>query len=228
MLRYRSTGAARCWAITVRAIRARAPVASTRPPTEQKIHAGKKEPKMLYSGACEQPANISAARDKPERGRSAVIRRRSRSVDSVFMSGATLIPGIGRSLKRLCLRYRLSHRVKGESIGLRYRSIPLHQKHVGGCLASNRYVRPIDSTAHFCLNGYRARKNPFPDRYARARCVIFAAAPIREGVAIDCRRDAGNEPEEVSIDRTQRIIECSIFVAASRLLRGANSGAMFR
>jgi hypothetical protein len=88
MPRYKSTGAARCSAIALRAIRARAPVASTRPPTEQKIHTGKKEPKMLYSGAWEQPTNTSgAARDKPARGRSEVIRRRSRSVDSVFISG---------------------------------------------------------------------------------------------------------------------------------------------
>jgi hypothetical protein len=88
MLRYKSTGATRCSAIALRAIRARAPVASTRPPTEQKIHAGKKEPKMLYSGAWEQPTNTSgAARDKPARRRSEVIRRRSRCVDSVFTSG---------------------------------------------------------------------------------------------------------------------------------------------
>src|SRR5271168_4729362 len=88
MLRYERTGAARCSAIAVRAIRARAPVASTRPPAEQKIHTGKKEPKMLYSGAWEQPANTSgAAKDKPARGRSEVIRRRSLSVHSVFMSG---------------------------------------------------------------------------------------------------------------------------------------------
>ena len=59
MLRYESTGAARCWAMAVRAISARAPATSARPPTEQKIHAGKKEPKMLYSGACEQPVNVN-------------------------------------------------------------------------------------------------------------------------------------------------------------------------
>jgi len=88
MLRYERTGAARCSAIAVRTIKARAPVASTRPPTEQKIHTGKKEPKMLYSGAWEQPTNTSgAARDKPARGRSEGIRSRSRSVDSVLMSG---------------------------------------------------------------------------------------------------------------------------------------------
>jgi hypothetical protein len=88
MLRYKSTGAPRCSAIALRATRARAPVVSTRPPTEQKIHTGKKEPKMLYSGAWEQPTNTSGAtRDKPARGRSEVIRRRSRSVDSVFISG---------------------------------------------------------------------------------------------------------------------------------------------
>lgn len=87
MLRYKSTGAARCSAIAVRAIRARAPVASRRPPTEQKIHTGKKEPKMLYSGAWEQPTNSSgAASDKPARRRNDVIRRRSRSIDPVFMS----------------------------------------------------------------------------------------------------------------------------------------------
>jgi hypothetical protein len=88
MLRYKSTGATRCSAIVVRAIRARAPVISRRPPAEQKIHTGKKEPKMLYSGAWEQPTNTSGAiRDKPARRRGEVIRRRSRSVDSVFMSG---------------------------------------------------------------------------------------------------------------------------------------------
>src|SRR5580658_2023028 len=76
-------GAARCSAIALRATRARAPVASTRPPTEQKIHAGKKEPKMLYSGAWEQPTDTSGAtRDKPARRPSEVIRRRP-----VFISG---------------------------------------------------------------------------------------------------------------------------------------------
>ncbi len=44
----------------------------------------------------------------------------------------------------------------------------------------------------------------------------------------DCRRVAGNEPEEVWIDRRQAIIECFIFVSASRLLRGASSGAVCR
>jgi hypothetical protein len=48
---YKSTGAARYSAIAVRAIKARAPIASRRPATAQKIHTGKKEPKMLYSGA---------------------------------------------------------------------------------------------------------------------------------------------------------------------------------
>src|ERR1700684_204417 len=86
VLRYRSTGAARCSATAVRAIRARAPAASTRPPAEQKIHTGKKEPKMLYSGAWEQPTNTSgAARDKPAKARNEVIRRRSRSVASMFI-----------------------------------------------------------------------------------------------------------------------------------------------
>ena len=51
MVRYKSTGAAMCSAKALRAIRARAPVVSRRPPTEQKIYTGKKEPKMLYSGA---------------------------------------------------------------------------------------------------------------------------------------------------------------------------------
>ncbi len=51
MLRYRSTGAARYSAIAVRTITARAPTISRRPLAEQKIHTGKKEPKMLYSGA---------------------------------------------------------------------------------------------------------------------------------------------------------------------------------
>jgi len=51
MLKYKSTGAARCSAIAVRAIRTRAPAMNRRPPAEQKIHTGKKEPKMLYSGA---------------------------------------------------------------------------------------------------------------------------------------------------------------------------------
>src|SRR5580658_4530777 len=88
VLRNKSTGAARCSAIAVRMTRARAPVASTRPPAEQKIHTGKKDPKMLYSGAWEQPTNTSgAARNKPARRRSEVIRRRPRSVDSLFMSG---------------------------------------------------------------------------------------------------------------------------------------------
>ncbi len=72
--------------MALRAIRARAPVASKRPPAAEKIHAGKKEPKMLYSGAWEQPTNTSGAvRDKPARGRNEVIRRRSRSVDSMFI-----------------------------------------------------------------------------------------------------------------------------------------------
>jgi outer membrane protein len=43
-------------------------------------------------------------------------------------------------------------------------------------------------------------------------------------VASDRRRVAGNEPEEVSIARIQPIIECSIFVAASRLLLDAALG----
>src|SRR5580698_6323784 len=91
VLRNKSTGAARCSAIAVRTIRARAPVASTRPPAEQKIQTGKKEPKMLYSGAWEQPANTSGAtRDRPARQRSEVFRRRSRSVDLGFMSGRPL------------------------------------------------------------------------------------------------------------------------------------------
>jgi hypothetical protein len=51
MLIYKSTGAAKCSAMAVRTIRARAHVISRRPPREQKIHTGKKEPKMLYSGA---------------------------------------------------------------------------------------------------------------------------------------------------------------------------------
>ena len=50
MPRYESTGAARCSAIAVRAISARAPIASRRPLTEQKIHAGKKEPKIAVFG----------------------------------------------------------------------------------------------------------------------------------------------------------------------------------
>jgi hypothetical protein len=130
MLRYKSTGAPRCSAIALRATRARAPVVSTRPPTEQKIHTGKKEPKMLYSGAWEQPTNTSgAASDKPARGRSEVIRRRSRGVDSIFISGRphmcrTLVPIVLATSsirpKRtsfpavnpsLSLTFRLSHRV---------------------------------------------------------------------------------------------------------------------
>ena len=51
MPRYKSTGAATYSAIAVRAITARAPIINTSPPAEQKIHTGKKEPKMLYSGA---------------------------------------------------------------------------------------------------------------------------------------------------------------------------------
>jgi hypothetical protein len=61
MLRYRSTGAAKCPAIAVREIIRRAHAASSSPPPEQKIHAGKNEPKMLYSGAREQPADASGA-----------------------------------------------------------------------------------------------------------------------------------------------------------------------
>ena len=88
MLRYKSTGAGRCSAMADRAMRARAPVASTRPATEQKIHTGKKEPKMLYSGAWEQPSNTSgAARDTPARTPTEGVRCRSRSVDSIFMPG---------------------------------------------------------------------------------------------------------------------------------------------
>src|ERR1700733_12024352 len=95
-------GAARCSAIAVRAIRTRAPNASRRPPTAEKIDAGKKEPKMLYSGACEQPTNTrDAAKDNPARGWSGVIRRRSRSVDSTFIF---IRPRIGRSMGRLVLR----------------------------------------------------------------------------------------------------------------------------
>jgi hypothetical protein len=88
MLRYKSTGAARCSAMAVRAIRARMPAANTRPPREQKIHAGKKEPKMLYSGGWEQPTNASGATsDNPASGGSEVVRRRSHALDSVFKSG---------------------------------------------------------------------------------------------------------------------------------------------
>jgi hypothetical protein len=88
MLRYKSTGAARCSAMAVRAIRARMPAANTRPPREQKIHAGKKEPKMLYSGGWEQPTNASgASSDNPASGGSEVVRRRSHALDSVFKSG---------------------------------------------------------------------------------------------------------------------------------------------
>src|ERR1700677_1294687 len=98
MPRYRSRGAARCSAIALRATRERAPVISTRPPMEQKIHTGKKEPKMLYSGAWEQPTNTSGARDKPARGRSEVIRRRPRSVVLAFTLGKP----------QICLQWRAS------------------------------------------------------------------------------------------------------------------------
>ncbi len=68
MLRYKSTGARKCSAIAVRAISTRTPAVINRPPAAQKIHTGKKEPKILYSGACEQPVAINdAARDNPAR-----------------------------------------------------------------------------------------------------------------------------------------------------------------
>src|SRR5271168_841388 len=99
MLRYERTGAARCSAIALRAIRMRAAAASTRPAAEQKIHTGKKEPKMLYSGAWEQPTNTNVgARYKPASGRRDLNRCGSRS-DSLFISGKPLT-------------LRLSHKVK--------------------------------------------------------------------------------------------------------------------
>ena len=86
MPRYKSTGAVRCSAMAVRAIAARATIASSRPLTEQKIHAGKKEPKILYSGAWLQPTNINgAARDKAARGPDEAVGRRSRSIDSMHI-----------------------------------------------------------------------------------------------------------------------------------------------
>ena len=246
MLRYKSIGAAKCSAIAARAIRARAPAASTRPPAEQKIHTGKKEPKMLYSGAWEQPTNTSgAARDKPARRQSGVIRRRSRSVDSVFMSGrphmcrtlvlnrayhladttgedqlshrqspphdhfaldmegqqSRFLPclsgALGDQWTASVLRFDLATELRTESIGRKYRSIPSHQMNTLGpthfdrghmglkfaiavgektpspvnllkrnlacaaredtvhrCFGIDRYVRPIDSAPHFCLNSY--------------------------------------------------------------------------
>ena len=43
---------------------------------------------MLYSGAWEQPTKTSGAtKDEPASGPSEVFRRRSRSVDSIFISG---------------------------------------------------------------------------------------------------------------------------------------------
>lgn len=140
MLRYKSTGVARCSAMAVGAIRARAPIASTRPPAEQKIHAGKKEPRILYSGAWEQPANTSgAAKDNPARARNEVVRGRSLSVDSMFTFNrphicpklvclfstttcfalprvawpAMLFAAIERSIENLSFTFRLSHELKG-------------------------------------------------------------------------------------------------------------------
>ena len=67
-------------------MRVRALAINTRPPTEQKIHAGKNEPKMLYSGAWEHPTNVKATvRDKPDTARGVIIRRRPRSVSSIFI-----------------------------------------------------------------------------------------------------------------------------------------------
>ena len=152
MPRYKSTGAARCSAIALRATRERAPVISTRPPMEQKIHTGKKEPKMLYSGAWEQPTNTSgAARDKPARAPSEVLRRRARSVDSVFISGQTL-----------SLTFGLSHRVKGRIYWTKVSVDTLVSDHryqtIVGWKSAHRYfgieqyVSPIDSAPRFCLN----------------------------------------------------------------------------
>src|SRR5271156_918934 len=168
ILRYARTGAARCSAMAVRAIRARAPVASTRPPAEQKIHAGKKEPKMLYSGAWEQPTDTSGAtRDKPARGPSEVVRRRLRSVDSVFITG------------HLNLTFRLSHSVRD---GIYWTKVSVNTLVLGDpepvqplrvrrppTIWFDRYVRPIDSAPHFCLNRCWMRKNYFPVRFTRTK-----------------------------------------------------------
>jgi hypothetical protein len=122
VLRYKRTGAARCFAIAWRAIRARTPAISTRPPMEQKIHAGKKEPKMLYSGGWEQPANtrITVA-DNPASGRTEVNRDRSRFVNSALMPcpphtfaeiGADPISSTPRALDTIGISSRLSHRAE--------------------------------------------------------------------------------------------------------------------
>src|SRR5277367_3437348 len=132
MLRYERTGAARCSAIALRAIRARAPAASTRPPTVQKIHAGKKEPKMLYSGAWEQPTNVNGTvRDKAPSTGNEGVGRRSRSVDSVFISGRPhrcrfsppsclpprlYGPSIGRSLDSLSLTFSIRPQSQGANL----------------------------------------------------------------------------------------------------------------
>jgi hypothetical protein len=105
----------------VRATTTRAPIASRRPITEQKIHTGKKEPKMLYSGAWEQPTKTSCAAGRPHIWRILVLIVRSTRTLRSFRARygtatkpvpAVLIPGVGRSLHSLSLTSRLSHRVK--------------------------------------------------------------------------------------------------------------------
>ncbi|MGA7107343.1 MAG: hypothetical protein WBV28_03475 [Terracidiphilus sp.] len=76
---------------------ARAPIANTRPLAEQKIHTGKKEPKMLYSGACPHPTNDSV-KDKAASWRNEEVRRRSRSVDLIIVRGPQIYRKQGLSI----------------------------------------------------------------------------------------------------------------------------------
>ena len=90
-----------------------------------------KEPKILYSGACEQPANTSgAARDKAASGQGEAGRGPSRSVDSIFIFSKP-----HPSIQPQSYRQNLLD----ESI----------DQYLGITFAIDQYVGPIDSSHVF-------------------------------------------------------------------------------
>lgn len=161
---------------------ARAPMANTRPVTEQKIHTGKKEPKMLYSGACAQPTN-GAIKDNAAIRQDEGIRDRSRSVDSRFTSTTPHttdswlfdLSGPRELHSKAPEQARMSIEPQSEKPNLLDEGIGPHLR-IGGCVKLlgfrsqaqwteihqhfrfHRYLRPMDSAPLFCLNRLWTRK----------------------------------------------------------------------